>query len=262
MPLGESRQAAVHSQERRQSRPLSLLHGVGGFLVLVVWLALFGAGIMVDTTPYRKAISADAEEKLRVEGEPATTDATALQAPAALPVADATSARPPAHVPGMLESWLVVFFCFLPLNLAWLCVSASTLGTVGNLANLSDDRDTQQPRDKSNPLLSAILRGFFVYLFLMSGLLLLDHAPFSNAGPNQYIRLAGFLSLFSFVVSYHPHLFGTLIVSAFERLQVRAGDRNGGGSTIVQEHTSVKSVEIESTTAASVATDTMQPGRQ
>jgi hypothetical protein len=209
-----------------------------------------------------REISPDAEQKLRVEGEPATAEGAAVLAPAPPAVADATSTRPPARVPGSLESWLVVFFCFLPLNLAWLCVSASTLGAVGNLANLGDDRDMQQPRDKSNPLLSAILRGFFVYLFLMSGLLLLDHAPFSNAGPNQYIRLAGFLSLFSFVVSYHPHLFGTLIVSAFERLQVRAGDRNGGGSTIVQEHTSVKSVEIESTTAASVPTDTMQPGRQ
>ena len=170
--------------------------------------------------------------------------------------------RPTGHVPGVLESWFVVVFCFLPLNLAWLCVAASTLGAVGNLANLSDDRDARQPRDTSNPILSAVLRGFFVYLFLMSGLLLLDHAPFSNAGPNQYIRLAGFLSLFSFVVSYHPHLFGALIVSAFERLQVRAGDKNGGTSTTVQQHTSIKSVEVESTSTASVPADPPPPGRQ
>jgi hypothetical protein len=96
--------------------------------------------------------------------------------------------------------------------------------------------------------MSAVLRGFFVYLFLMSGLLLLDDAPFSNAGPSQYIRLAGFLSLFSFVVSYQPHLFSALMLSAFERIQVRAGEKSQSVTASEQEvvkHTTVKTVELE-----------------
>ena len=108
---------------------------------------------------------------------------------------------------------------------------------------------------------SAILRGFFVYLFLMSGLLLLDHTPFSNAGPSQYIRLAGFLSLFSFVVSYHPTLFGALIVSAFERIQVRAGDNSTAPAASVQQHTSVRTLEIETTSASSLPPDSADATR-
>jgi hypothetical protein len=41
--------------------------------------------------------------------------------------------------------------------------------------------------------LSGLLRGLFIYLFFISGLLLFDDKPFSSPGPGQYIRLAGFI---------------------------------------------------------------------
>jgi len=85
-----------------------------------------------------------------------------------------------------------------------------------------------------------MLRGFFVYLFLTSGLLLLDDAPFSNPTPGQYIRLAGFLSLFSFVVSYQPRLFNKLIVWAFERIQMREGDDVNATDTLYAKKTTVE----------------------
>lgn len=250
---------APQGKPRHGLRPLQC---VGGLLVFLGWLALFAAGIMVDTAPYRRAISPEGERLLRAEGQP-PAEAGGSGTERSDPTKDAGGGReaattnPPQKLPlpetppPLVRSSLIVFFCFLPLNLAWLCVTSSTLGAVGNLANLSNDEDSRGPRDASNPLTSAILRGFFVYLFLMSGLLLLDHAPFSNAGPSQYIRLAGFLSLFSFVVSYHPHLFGALIVSAFQRIQVRAGDGgNGSATSSVEQHTSVRTVEIESRSAA------------
>jgi hypothetical protein len=247
----DSEPDAVQAAVTPRPHQLSALQCAAGFLVFVAWLGLFGAGIMVDTSPYRIAISSEGARQLRVEGQPASGEQAGAQGPPAVQT-ESQTVPPPARTPGLPQSWLVVLLCFLPLNLAWLCVSASTLGAMGNLANLGDDRDSRGFPDASNPLMSAILRGFFVYLFLMSGLLLLDHAPFSNAGPSQYIRLAGFLSLFSFVVSYHPHLFGALIVSAFERIQVRAGDGNGAGgsATNVQQHTSIKTVEMESTSIA------------
>jgi hypothetical protein len=220
-----------------------------GFFVFLAWMGLFGAGIMVDTGPYREAISPEGARLLRVEGQLTPESPAAASSNAGQALTDRAGAR---WTPGAVEAWAVALFCFLPLNLAWLCLAASTLGAVGNLANLGSERDPQPPLDDSNPVLSAVLRGFFVYLFLMSGLLLLDHAPFSNAGPNQYIRLAGFLSLFSFLVSYHPNLFGTLIVSAFERIQVRAGERNGEPAAVELRHTSA-SIEIESTTSTAPA---------
>jgi hypothetical protein len=133
----------------------------------------------------------------------------------------------PSALPGVFAAWLVVLACFVPLNLAWLCVASSTLGAVGSVANLSDDQFDMQSHDSTSPYVSALLRGFFVYLFMMSGLLLLDDAPFADAGPVQYIRLAGFPSLFSFVVSYHPRLFSALLSAASQRIQVRGSDGSG-----------------------------------
>jgi hypothetical protein len=256
-----------------RTKVLSSLQGIASFFVFVAWLALFGAGIMMDTAPYRAAISPEGARQLRAEGRAASDErerppdpliaANQPEAEGGLPGQRGAASGP---LPGQLRSWAVVLLCFLPLNLAWLCVLASTLGAIGNLANLSDDNEVAKRSDFSNPIISAILRGFFVYLFLMSGLLLLDHAPFSNAGPSQYIRLAGFLSLFSFVVSYQPHLFGALIVSAFERIQVRAGDGHGGSDNLpnapAQQRTTIKSVEVESTSVATVAKESVPIERE
>src|SRR5687767_14837835 len=139
-----------------------------GFVVLICWMLLFGGGILVDTEPYRIAISPSGAAAL------AAGDTASPAAPVVAPAGDR---------PSLLVSWLVVLCCFLPLNLAWLCVASSTLGAFGNLANLGDDVMATRSRDTTNPYVSSVLRGFFVYLFMMSGLLLLDDAPFSDAGP-------------------------------------------------------------------------------
>src|SRR5205085_9784850 len=90
--------------------------------------------------------------------------------------------------------------------------------------NLTNDRAGRKLRDNNNPYVAAFIRGFFAYLFLISGLLLLDDQPFTNPAAAQYVRLAGFLSLLSFVISYQPRLFNTLLVWAFHRIQAREGD--------------------------------------
>ena len=198
-----------------------------GLAVFVGWLLLFGAGILVDTAPYRRAISLTGAEALDREARPPAAE---LASEAPPPVA---AVIPPETVaaPDLLVAWLIVLTCFVPLNLAWLCVAASGLGAFGNLANLGDDAGGDRSSDTTNPYTSALLRGFFVYLFMMSGLLVFDDAPFSNSGPGQYIRLAGFLSLFSFVVSYQPRFFGALILTAFQRIQVRGGESTAQART-------------------------------
>ena len=84
-----------------------------------------------------------------------------------------------------------------------------------------------------------------MYLFMMSGLLLLDDSPFSDTGPGQYIRLAGFLSLFSFVVSYQPRLFSSLMMSAFQRIQVRGGENASNAVANTESDTVRASVDVE-----------------
>src|SRR5437764_450587 len=162
---------------------LTPLECVAAFAVFVMWIVLFGVGILIDTTPFRATIA---------------TGAT-------------------------LRTWVIVVFCYLPLNLVWLCAVSSLLGAFGNRSNLTNDRAGRKLRDNDNPYLAALIRGFFAYLFLISGLLLLDDQPFTNPVAAQYVRLAGFLSLLSFVISYQPRFFNTLIVWAFHRIQAREG---------------------------------------
>jgi hypothetical protein len=224
--------------KRSALRPSQATAAVAVFLS---WLALFAAGITVDTRPSRIAISPSAVAALERTAAPAAG-------------ASADSARglpPPANQPqerasgwGLVTAWFVVLTCFLPLNLAWICAASSLLGSFGDRANLADDSGLRRRHDNTNPDVSAILRGFFVYLFMTSGLLLLDDTPFSNATPAQYIRLAGFLSLFSFVVSYQPRLFNQLIAWAFQRIQMREGGEQGEQGSISFHQTRTTSEEV------------------
>jgi hypothetical protein len=218
-------------------RGLQLVEGAASFFVFLLWLILFAAGILVDTRPYREHISPSA--------------VVAMEAPAATATGTAPAAQNAAapHSGNIFKAWLVVLLCYLPLNLAWLCATSSTLGSLGSRANLSDDSANSSAVDGTNPYVSALLRGFFVYLFMTSGLLLLDETPFSSPSPGQYIRLAGFLSLFSFVISYQPQLFSALIDSAFQRIQVRGRER---------EH---ESTVTESAVVSRQATETVHVDR-
>ncbi|HUE97287.1 MAG TPA: hypothetical protein VMN39_11540, partial [Longimicrobiaceae bacterium] len=221
---------------------MSIFERLSALLVFALWLGIFAGGIIVDTRPYRVAISSGG--------------VTALEAPATEEAAGAAATASPTatapNVPGLLESWIVVLLWFLPLNLALLCTAAGVLGAYGNRANLHDDETRRPPADVSNPYISALLRGFFVYLIMISGLLLLDDAPFSNPTPGQYIRLAGLMSLFSFVVNYNPTVFSRLLMIAADRIQ--RGQRTEGtqqGGEIEIERAALEVTRIHSTSEGS-----------
>ena len=249
-PRGAEDDRTPQRRRRRNPRTLafSVLEAFAAFAVFALWLVLFAAGILVDTRPYREVISPSAVAAMEADAVPPSTGSaakgTSPEAPATGASASAATqnARPASQSRvgwrGSIVAWLVVLLAYLPLNLAWLCATASTLGTFGSRVNLSDDEtDSEGSDDNTSPYVSALLRGFFVYLFMTSGLLLLDETPFSSPTPGQYIRLAGFLSLFSFVISYQPRLFTALVVSAFQRIQVR--DRNQENDSAKDESTIV-----------------------
>lgn len=222
-------------------------------LTLLLWLVLFAGGILVDTEPYRYRISPGGVQALSVE----TPAAAAPAAPAPGIPADAA--------PGLLTSWFVVLLWFLPVNLALVCAVAGVLGAMGNRANLHHEGPDAAGRptpDLSNPYLSAMLRGFFVYLFLISGLLLLDDAPFSNSTPGQYVRLAGFLSLFSFVVNYNPHIFSGLVTWAFHRIQVRGGQEEAPPGARQVHYARAETVEVASVSTVTETETTNAPAPQ
>jgi hypothetical protein len=244
-PCGyEVAMATVLTRESRQHTPprsafrLALGPGEvsGALLIFVSWVALFAAGMLVDTRPYREQISPSAGTD--VNSAPVGSQPTLPErAPSRVsppptessePASVVSVSSPPVSVvrPQKLSVWslLVVLFCYLPLNLAWVCAAASALGAFGEQANLACMPPSRRAQTNQNPYLASVLRGFFVYLFLLSGLLLLDDTPFVNPNQGQYVRLSGFLSLSSFVVSYQPKLFNVLIVWAFHRIQAKEGD--------------------------------------
>lgn len=175
---------------------------------LLLWFLFFGAGLTVNTQPYREAIKKECTSTAE-----------------------------------KFCSWVVVLTCFTPTNVAILCVFAGLLGASGNKVKLGPDPhkivgasgnqeklDTDSHKtdgsDRTHPFLSAITRAFFVYIVLISGTFVLLPEPFpdptlsgsttytESAMRELYIRLAGLVSLFSFVVSYKPKIF----VNAFRRI--------------------------------------------
>ena len=199
---------------------LSRVQTILAAFFLLSWLFLFAGGITMDTTKFRCVISPGGATQLAAEGkvgQQVKAEDVCKDQAVWVPAWPA----PLANTYSLAISWLGILLFFLPLNLAMISSAAGALGSIGNRANLEDDQTSPKSRDDSSPLMSGLLRGLFVYLFFISGLLLFDDKPFSSPGPGQYIRLAGFISLISFLVNYRPHLFATISDWAYERINSR-----------------------------------------
>ena len=146
------------------------------YLALVFWVVVFIAGILVNSAPFR----------------------TELAAPLSL------------DFPGLVSNTVMVILTYTLTNVAILCILAGLLGTFGRRSQLGADSQKIFEKDTINPRSSAILRGFLVYLALIAGVLILGDDP-AEPTQKQYIRLAGFISLLSFVVNAKPSLFGQFL---------------------------------------------------
>lgn len=218
--------------------------------LLTVWLVLFTIGITVDSAPYRENVSpsgatigglteADPVEiipewlegesdSLRIIQFPSESGA----APETLRVVDSSLGEGKEDQPGSsngvlallsaLGSFFIVLLAFTPTNLALICCTAGVIGAARRRLQLSTDPDRDN-RDRSHPLLSAFVRGLFVFLIAISGILVLLEDPIlGTASPGQYIRFAGLLSLTSFIVNYDPTVFVLLVDQVRQRIQERS----------------------------------------
>lgn len=159
-----------------EERPLARGQCAGALLFAGLWVLLFLAGMCIDSAPYRQR----------------------LAAPDALPLGQ------------LLGSGAIAFLTYTLTNVPILCVLASLLGAIGRMAIL-EAGDDGNGRDRSNPLLSATLRGFFVYILLLASVLVVVESAFTALSPEQYVRLAGFSSVVGFMVSYNPEAFSRLL---------------------------------------------------
>jgi hypothetical protein len=183
---------AVLAQEQSHPLPLERLNTqemITAVSALILWLFLFTGGLIIGTEPYRVALG-DAKISL--------------------------------DFASLIRSWFIVVTCYTLTNVALLCCLSSLLGAFGRRAKLVMQDEDDRPCGVGNPYVSAMIRGFFIYLVLLSGVLILLEQPFSNASAEQYLRLAGFISLLSFMVGYNPHLFSRLLARIGELVEGRS----------------------------------------
>lgn len=176
------------------------------FLVLFLWLMVFVGGILVNSAPYREVISNHSFTTL--------SEATA-------------ESQMPQSKADIYVAWLVVILFYTPTNVAFLSMIAGLLGALSRIAKLhvKDKHEPELPSDLSNPLISGMLRGIFVYLLVISGVLLINEAPFIAPTQIQYIRLAGFISLLSFLLSYNPSRFRSFLARSLDSIENRIGGK-------------------------------------
>lgn len=188
--------------------------------------ALSGQAGQFQTQPAEQ--SSDVRQQ-RIERDLATT---ALDSTLRETAATIRSSVEPAELPWAI-TWIVALLSYTPTNILLLAAFAGILGSLACRANLDwqskpEDLDEGEAAsatagsasrcDTINPCFSGLVRGLFVYLMLISGLLLLTEDPFTNLNASRYVRLAGFTSLISFLVSLRGGLFARFLSGAAKRV--------------------------------------------
>jgi hypothetical protein len=150
-------------------------------LAIAAWVVLTAAGVAVSTKPYIDLLSN------------ATGRATLLE---------------------LAEAWFVMITCYTFTNIALLCCLSAVIGAIGRSARVDDVERNDPATDLRTLCITGMIRGFFMFIVILSGTLILSDQQYDNITIEQYLKLAGLVSLLSFAIGYDPHLF----VSFFERV--------------------------------------------
>lgn len=180
---------------------------IGGMIATALWIALFTAGLAVPSQPFRDGL-------LGLAG--GTPPAGAVEI---------------TSVWDALRALVVIAMCYTPTNLATLCCMAALIGCLASTATNppSHTPGADEAPIPLRPAISAITWGFFIYLFMISGMLLAVESPFASTSPDQYLRLAGTASLLAFVVGWRPELISRLVAQVGDsRLSGRDEKSRGG----------------------------------
>lgn len=180
-PAAPATPATADSLTEKRLHPLRTSEVVFGIASILGWLCFFLAGTVVATAPYR-AMIAD------------------------------TSA---ASAAGLFGAWTVVLTCYTVTNIAFLSCFAAVIGKFSR-RSLSYETATIHGLTPA-PIASfrevlvfyavAIARGFVIYLMLAAGLIMLTTDAVTNAKQEEYIRLAGTVSVIAFLAGYDAEIF-------------------------------------------------------
>jgi hypothetical protein len=162
-------------------RPLTRPEAIICIGSIVAWVVLTAAGVAVPTKQYLDQIGA--------------TDGTVAGL-------------------ALLKAWILVITCYTFTNIAMLCCLSAVVGAIGRSAQIDDVQRQDPATDLRTLCISGVIRGFFMFIVILSGTLILSDQKFDEISISQYLKLAGLVSLVSFAIGYDPHLF----VSVFERV--------------------------------------------
>lgn len=201
----ESPKGSDHNQSSGETDRAPLGLNARGIIIAVVaillWISLLMAGILVNSQPYREAIT-----NFHFTSTESSTGTEAS--------------------PSFMTAAVVVLLCYTPSNLIFLCMVAGLLGALSRIARLhakGEEDEPDLPADKTNPFMSGVLRGLFVYLLAISGILLVNETPITAPDLTGYVRLAGLLSILSFLLSYNPGKFQSFIAKGMDTAQEKMG---------------------------------------
>jgi hypothetical protein len=162
---------------REESR---FLEALSGTVAVLTWFLLFGAGLLIDSAPYRAKIS---------KGVFSAADVAATIC-FYTPLNVALLTLLAGFAGGCLSK---VSYCH------WSTHAAKTTPDEVSEAGIRTRRlfMTESP-------FASTMRSFLVYLGVIAGLYITTNGPFERPTSDQYVRFAGTISLLSFLVGYDP----------------------------------------------------------
>ncbi|HWE38917.1 MAG TPA: hypothetical protein VG406_20375 [Isosphaeraceae bacterium] len=158
-------------------RPLTRAEAVIGVAAIVAWMALVAAGVAVPTKPYIDLLASP------------TAKPTPLE---------------------LAKAVFVILTCYTFTNVAALCCLAAVVGAIGRSAQIDDVARDDPATDLRTLCISGMIRGFFLFLVILSGTLILADQKFDDISIEQYLKLSGLVSVLSFAIGYDPRRFVTL----------------------------------------------------
>jgi hypothetical protein len=186
VPCGGNTQEPSHtaSQSNDEKKVFSWQEFLLGSLCVLCWVVLIDFGFLVKSSDYRDNL---------------------------------------AHMQGHGAGYwagngVMVLLSYTISNVALLCCLCGLLGAIADRSDIDGDaHENGIWRTIIQKYASAILRGFFIFLVLMSGLILLAGADLSVTSPIGYGHMAGTASLFSFLVGLDAHLYAKFVKRVYDK---------------------------------------------
>lgn len=176
----ENGTAPATASEAGAGYPVTLAEIAYGIVAVSSWLLFFVCGTVIGTADHRQLLDA---------GESGGLLAT-------------------------LWSLFTVLTCYTITNVAFLACLAAIAGEFSSRSRQSSlasaaSRSAESPqlREVLACYSAAAMRGFVIYLLFIAGLLLVTTEAIASADQGQYVRLAGTVSVLSFVAGYDTEMF-------------------------------------------------------